>query len=323
MKTKIVYVVVSDNNDYYIEQALISVFSLKMHNPNAFVEFAVDEGTNDYLKAVYSNAFQYVDLITPIKTPSGLNKKRRSRYLKTNLRSFISGDYLFLDTDTIITGKLDFVDDYNFDVGAILDKHIPISQHPFRKAILDTAHKLDWTIPDNGYYFNSGVMYVKDTEASRNLYDRWYYFWTSSVDKWGFDIDQPALAKANSECGYIIQKIDDRLNCQLMENGLLYFNDALIIHYFASNIGMEWDSAYNFRNIEIYKALRDECLSQSLKSQILNAKSAFHNKCLIIAGNQYDNYNSIIVRYAVKFSQKYPKINQIIDKLSSWIRKLI
>ena len=47
MKTKIVYVVVSDETDIFLEQALLSIFSLRKHNPEAFVELVVDQITND------------------------------------------------------------------------------------------------------------------------------------------------------------------------------------------------------------------------------------------------------------------------------------
>jgi hypothetical protein len=42
MKTKIVYVVTSDETDVYLKQALLSVFSLRKHNPNAYAELVVD-----------------------------------------------------------------------------------------------------------------------------------------------------------------------------------------------------------------------------------------------------------------------------------------
>ena len=45
MNTKIVYTLVSDDSDTYLEQALLSVYSLRIHNPRAIVELAVDQFT--------------------------------------------------------------------------------------------------------------------------------------------------------------------------------------------------------------------------------------------------------------------------------------
>lgn len=35
MKTKIIYVLVSNENDCYLEQALVSIYSLRLYNPDA------------------------------------------------------------------------------------------------------------------------------------------------------------------------------------------------------------------------------------------------------------------------------------------------
>ena len=42
MKTKIVYVLVSDSSDYYYEQTLISAASAKMWNPDAEIVVVVE-----------------------------------------------------------------------------------------------------------------------------------------------------------------------------------------------------------------------------------------------------------------------------------------
>ena len=46
MKTKIVYVVVSDDADFYLEQTLVSVYSARLYNPNAEILLLVDSETN-------------------------------------------------------------------------------------------------------------------------------------------------------------------------------------------------------------------------------------------------------------------------------------
>lgn len=45
MKTKIVYVLVSDEKDLYLEQAWLSVYSLRLHNPTAYVVVLMDDNT--------------------------------------------------------------------------------------------------------------------------------------------------------------------------------------------------------------------------------------------------------------------------------------
>ena len=46
MKTKIVYVVVSDEHDIYLEQACLSMHSLRLYNPDAMITVVLDKHTN-------------------------------------------------------------------------------------------------------------------------------------------------------------------------------------------------------------------------------------------------------------------------------------
>lgn len=129
MKTKIVYVVTSDETDVYLEQTLLSVFSLRKHNPNAFVELVVDQDTNATIAGKRGEILKYIDNKVVVNVPKEYNKKEASRYLKTNVREYVSGDYLFIDSDSIITDKLDEIDLFDGDIGAVINNHVPISQY--------------------------------------------------------------------------------------------------------------------------------------------------------------------------------------------------
>ena len=120
MQTKIIYTLVSENSDYYLEQALISVYSLRKHNPEATVELVVDKDTAATLVEKRSKIKEYVTSIVEIDVPREYDKKRRSRFLKTNLRQLVKGDYLFIDCDTVICGKLDEIDAFDGDLAAEL-----------------------------------------------------------------------------------------------------------------------------------------------------------------------------------------------------------
>ena len=50
MKTKIVYVLVSSETDLYLEQAWLSLYSLRLHNPNAHVVILMDDYTEHSLR---------------------------------------------------------------------------------------------------------------------------------------------------------------------------------------------------------------------------------------------------------------------------------
>ena len=121
MKTKIVYAVSSDEQDIYLEQTVLSVFSLKRHNPDAVVEFVVDERTDKTIVGKRELILQYVNKKIVVEVPESYDKKQTSRFLKTNLRQYIDGDFLFIDSDTVIADSLADIDSFDGDIGAVIN----------------------------------------------------------------------------------------------------------------------------------------------------------------------------------------------------------
>ena len=168
MNTKIVYVVTSDPKDYYLEQTLLSIFSLRKYNDDVVVELVVDKKTDATFCDKRTAILNYVDKKTVVTVPDKYSKVQTSRYIKTSLRQHVSGDYLFIDSDTIITESLSSIDQYLSDIMAVVNEHVPVSQYfdSYGKRVVKYARQEGWMISDDIPYYNSGVMYVKDTEIS-------------------------------------------------------------------------------------------------------------------------------------------------------------
>ena len=97
MKTKIVYVVTSSLEDVYWEQAWVSAWSLRQHNSKVHVAVVCDEDTFEVAKGSFrSKSLELFDEIVPVPFDLSVSKKARSRWLKTNLRSLIKGDFYIL-----------------------------------------------------------------------------------------------------------------------------------------------------------------------------------------------------------------------------------
>lgn len=236
MQTKIVYCMVSDGHDWFYEQALISVYSLLNYNPEAHVVLIVDRETN---KTLVGNRGELVKLAAekivvdvPEKYPS---KNQHSRYLKTNVRRFVKGDYLFVDTDTIVTDSLDEVDRLPVKVGAVIDEHRRMKYAKDNKQA-QGCRLLGFDINDYTV-FNSGVMLVRDCPEAHALYKSWFAAWEQSEALGKIGRDQPALMKANIEHN-IIKQIDDKWNTMAgcVNTDLLeYLKTSVIIHFCASS----------------------------------------------------------------------------------------
>ena len=106
MKTKIVYVVVSDEHDIYLEQACLSMHSLRLYNPDAMITVVLDKHTNATICGKRSIILDYVSEKIVINPEGKFSKMQLSRFIKTNLRKYVIGDFLFIDSDTIITSSL-------------------------------------------------------------------------------------------------------------------------------------------------------------------------------------------------------------------------
>ena len=176
------YVLVSDSTDIYYEQFLVSLISLKHWNPEACVFLACDNVTKETLTGRRSRHLKYVDDIKVIDFSADKGKHYRSRFLKTSLREIFGGDFLYLDSDTIICEKIDEAIFVN-EVMGVDDCHqkpqdnsnwpnflIQINQSGFSEIGLDR-------------YINGGVLWMRDSDLAHQFSSLWHKLWLQSVER--------------------------------------------------------------------------------------------------------------------------------------------
>ena len=229
MKTKLVYVLVSSKEDLYWEQCLISVMSARYQMPQAQIYLVCDDQTNDSLRGIREEIKQFITKLIVIPFDNNVEKLRRSRILKVTLRKIISGDFLYIDCDTLITYSLDEIDNFSFSLAAVLDGHCIFKKHPMFDFFVKQNKHLDYPIDKIVKYFNGGVMYVKDNIETHTFYEAWHTNYLISCSKGSF-IDEPSLSKTNIEHGYLIHEIDGSWNCQI-RFGALYLSVNKILHF--------------------------------------------------------------------------------------------
>ncbi|WP_288911299.1 glycosyltransferase [uncultured Bacteroides sp.] len=293
MKTKIVYSVVSNEKDIYLEQTLVSIYSLLLHNQGATIILVIDKETDSSIKGKRKEILKYVSEKVVIDVPNKYSKKQRSRYIKTSLRQYINGDYLFIDSDTIITSSLAEIDGFTASIAAVKDRHFDINNHRCLNDIRRYASIINWKMSDHDRaYFNSGVFYVKDNDETHAFYECWHKYWMEGCEK-GVDVDQPSLGKTNSYYN-LIKELDGIWNCQILVNGLPFLYNAKILHYFSTNLKKENSFPFFFSNKRIFFDIKEKGeLSEQLVNRIKNAKSEFSINSEIVGGEmlnfQYTN----------------------------------
>lgn len=321
MRTKIVYVVTSDPKDYYLEQTFLSVYSVRKYNQNVTIELVVDAKTNETIIGKRAGILSYIDKKIVIDVPPKYNKVQTSRYMKTSLREIVNGDYLFVDSDTIITENLNSIDQYESDIMAVINEHVPISQYfdSYGNRVKKYAQQEGWKCSDDIPYYNSGVMYVRDTDIAHQFYADWHSTWEETIEKYGRHYDQPPLALINERYGYVIKELPAIWNCQILRYGLPYLSEAKIIHYFAAMFNNK-DLVYAFRDNNILKSIRDSGMVSDEIAELVNkAKSAFVNPTRVCTGSEL----SLLSGDMALFCVHHPKITAMLNFLFRMVVNVI
>lgn len=298
MKTKIVYVVTSDESDIYLEQALLSAFSLRKHNPNACVELVVDQDTDATLTGKRGEILKYIDSKVVVNVPEEYNKVCRSRWLKTSLRQHVKGDLLFVDTDTIVTDNLEEIDCFTGDIGAVKDKHVLIGKNRKKNTLRVYAERDGWRWSETLAYYNSGVMLVKDSALTHKFYQMWHNKWVEKEGKTGDYTDQSSLAATNESFQYPIKELSGEWNCQIIRNGIIYLANAKIMHY------MIYEKAHHpwfFYNHDFLNEIKESgCISDKISKMVDEAKFAFDVPNMIISGKDLLLFDSAVFKICKK-----------------------
>ncbi len=319
---KFVYVLTSTKGDYYLEQAILSMHSLRMYNPDAHIILITEKKTIESLSEGRERIHEYLSELIDVKIPERFTPMQKSRYLKTSMRKYIKGDFLFIDTDTIICEPLDDLKILRGDMYAVLDYHQPIYNNSAKRQIHSIARKIGWNIPEDEKYYNSGVMWIKDSISTHKLFEDWHRNWLDGVERLKINIDQPMLALANAQNHYIIKELNGNYNCQIICNGLKYLFNAKIIHYFASGIDSSSTCPYILRDKNIYSYIRKYGIDERIENILKISKSAFSERCLIIGNESSLLYGEPLVSIARRISIKFPLINSLLYKILKKIGRI-
>lgn len=234
---KIVYVLTSSEEDNYLEQAVLSVSSLKKHNPSAHSVLLTDKPSFDSFSSCdkRKKLSSFFDEIIPVSIPPEFDKKASSRWLKTNMPNLVSGNLIYIDCDTIITGNLSELESFDCDVAGVLDNNCHISESPFLSRLIRRkytfAHRKE--IFEHDSYINGGFIICRDTQKAKDFFNLWHSLWKESWRR-GVVLDQPALNEANFRMGWIIKELEPCWNAQITIK-LNSMNAARVIHYLVTN----------------------------------------------------------------------------------------
>lgn len=237
-----VYVLVSGLDDYYWEECYLSVCSLLKHNAGAHVIVLTDEITQKTLEIGYRAKLSEIADVRVVKFDSSVGKIQRSRLLKVGIREYVSGKILYIDTDTMICDDLSSIENLKSDIAMVMDHHEVISKNIAKRFYFLNSKLLGVKAGFKDKHFNSGVMYINDTQVAHDFFAKWKLLYIKGLDK-GVKTDQASLNGLNSDRGGVIDELEGIWNVQL-DYGLEYLNNAKILHYF-NHKSKEGSAKYN------------------------------------------------------------------------------
>ena len=283
MKTPIVYTLISSEKDYFLEELWVSLYSLRQFHPEVTVNVLVDEPTKKYVER-FPELCAMITNIVVVPVPENYNAKQRSRVIKTTVRNVIDGAYLFIDTDTVICKPLDDIDNLTCDIAAVPEEHLQLKDLTF-SPVNGIKNVFGVDISDSKFWFNSGVMFVADTDAARKLYHDWNKKWEFSCFQKGQSQDQPALSVANKESNMLISELPGIYNSQVAMS-LKYFADAAIVHWWHMSF-IENQDYSPFFSLQIYKDVKTaKGLTADIKELIMHCKQSFVSPTMPVGKEQ-------------------------------------
>ncbi len=282
MKTKIVYVVASLDDDIYMEQAIVSAWSARYYNPDCQIEMVCDQDTfktlDSGIRSQNKSLFNKIHVreFKPVQSMI-----ERSRWLKTSLREIIEGDFLYLDTDTVVCADLSYIDEFDFDLGMVLDGNVELKQSIFKDWTIAQMQKMyNIDASKEAQFFNGGVVFARDCLLTHQFFHHWNELWFNSLCQFHRMKDQQPLMKANMDMGHVVKEMSGNLNCQVLES-IKYLHTAHIVHFYNNFFCKSDDMTPFFK--EIFLQIKNDGLTDSIKDSILNCKSSFRSPSMPVS----------------------------------------
>jgi len=228
----VVYAVTGAGNDRFSAMTRISIFSLRRFNPKCRVTVAFDSISLRNLLSVGDPLLQETDAVLEVPTPEG-GPEFRNRFVKTTLRSCVSGPFLFMDSDTLVRGDIGEIFLPNAEIKGCLNHSIDNILWQIQQKDRETLDLMNWNIWKS-CYINGGIIYYSDSEKSRKFANQWHEYWLASYRKTGSCKDQPALNAALASIVPSFKLLSCKYNAQIKSNSSSAVG-ASVWHYYASN----------------------------------------------------------------------------------------
>ena len=261
---KVVYILISGEDDFFTEMAILSITALNIVSP-VNVEIVTDVETLKNLRGHRKKILDLADIITEFDADSKLPVVR-SRFAKTRLRHLVDGDFLYLDVDAVPVGELYGIFGTDCDIAVSHDMGVRnIRSNPFYQDIKNLYGKIGWNMIGSVYY-NAGVIFARDNERVRGMFNLWHDKWVYSVEA-GVYQDQPSFNHAVIKSDVSVTPLKPQWNA-LIGLSTKGVKKAKVMHYTTVNFDTRNDTLFHYlvKNIKKTGCVDDDSLIDLITS---------------------------------------------------------
>lgn len=260
----------------------VSIASLKFSNPLIPIHLIIDKENYNLFLDSSDNLLNTVDVVVVKDVPKG-SDAFKSRFLKTMVGFFVECPFIFLDSDTIVRKELISIFNNKFDLACALNHNRENINEQIFDQDLSIFRKMNWCFGKEKYY-NSGVLFFKNSSLSKKIYLKWNKYWLESYENTGLHVDQPAFYRAIEELNPTIFNLPYKYNAQIKSRFWFNFNlykndwDAVIWHYYGS---MALNPLYTSIEEFVLNVNKLNIIDHKKLDNILSNKSPWRNENLL------------------------------------------
>lgn len=324
---KYVYVLVSSEKDFYYEQALMSVTSLRLYMKDAEVIVLTDNKTKAGFTGKRTELAKLAEIIS-VDFSDEVKNVERSRLIKTAIPEYVRGSFLYIDCDTIICDDLSEIDDigkFPMELGGVLDGHVMLDEHIHKKYFLARDKELGFSgTKAANCNFNGGLVLAREGHLSKQFFKYWNEQWKYSAYQKHDLHDQSAMNQANYLLSLKMCQLPGEWNCQPSHGGLAFLQNAKILHYYSSEMTSNvYLPYYKLADKKIQQQIKENgSIPEEIMEMIKNAKFQF-NKVHLISDKRIESVMQSPLLFTLADIQAHaPKLFSALENFIGFFRKL-
>ena len=220
------YVLADNENLKYYNEMMISLSSLRYTGFTGKVYILMDRDTEKLLSERRGELEKLAADNIAVDVEGNYSQMEKSRYIKTSMRRYITGDVLYIDTDTIVAAPLpEHVSDKEFAMAYNRSGLDDKASYYWQKKYFE---KCGYGLPENSKSYNSGIIWMRDTPSVHSAFEQWHTMWEETRAR-GIPYDQTSLSYLCQIKAITINELDNRFNVQI---GQAYFSPSMLMNVY-------------------------------------------------------------------------------------------